>query len=138
MGKTLPPHERAARYLSPPGKELYESVTAARDLDAAGRALLLQACRLVDRLDKLDGIIRSPRTAWLTLIEDAEDPSRSVVVVDAVLGEFRQQSLALATLFGRLGIGQLGNPRAVPDGNDDLGKRRADRIAAAKASARPG
>ncbi len=46
------------------GRTLWEDVTGRHDLDAAQEAVLTEACRAKDRLDRLDGMIRSGSEEW--------------------------------------------------------------------------
>ncbi len=86
----LPPSERGPR-----GAALWEDL--AGSLPPAQRLMLDEACRMADRLDRLDGLLHK-RSAWLTF--ETEDGGRVVVVVDAVLAEARQYATALRGLLG--------------------------------------
>lgn len=64
------------------------------------RAVLEEACRLADRLDRLDAIVNGRDRAWLTLELDTE--GQLVLSVDKLLSETRQQQLALKQLAAEL------------------------------------
>lgn len=71
-------------------------------LGAAHKAVLLEACRAVERLDRLDRLIdgRYRRGDWLRLTEGEGGELR--VVVDDLLTEARQQQAGLKGLIAEL------------------------------------
>jgi hypothetical protein len=80
------------------GDKLRHDVLAQEDvspLTPMQRELLTEACRIVDRLDQLDALIRGD-IDWLTLEPDHTGGYR--LTVDSVLAEARQHALALKTL----------------------------------------
>jgi hypothetical protein len=83
MAQTCP------RGLKTGGKRLWTAVTAKWELEQHEAELLTQACRTVDRLDRLDAAARE----GLLTIEGRANP---------VLVEARQQSIALARLLAAL------------------------------------
>jgi hypothetical protein len=65
--------------------------------------LALEACRIADRLEKLDALIRGDR--WVDLIQpDEDDATTLVVVVDKALTEARGQQSTLLAILLKLGI----------------------------------
>ena len=80
------------------------------DLDPSGFVVLGEACRVIDRLDRLSAALNGQGREWLKLSEDAEvlggahGKVRVDVVVDGLLSEGRQQQLALKTLLAQLGL----------------------------------
>ncbi|MGN9802052.1 hypothetical protein [Micromonospora sp. L32] len=97
-------------------------------LTGARRVVLEEACRLVDRLDRLDAIVNGRDRAWLTL--ETDDAGGITVVVDKLLSEGRQQQLALKQLAGELRAGG-GAAKPATGGSilDQLAARRATRLA---------
>lgn len=104
---TSSPLLRPAR-LSARGKALWTELSDGRTFDPATAVLVAEACRIVDRLEKLDGILRSRRTEWVKLAEQVEGQDVSIVM-DGALSESRQQALALRTILAQLGVGKLGD-----------------------------
>ncbi|WP_199444466.1 hypothetical protein [Umezawaea beigongshangensis] len=99
--------------LEAPGRALWSEVTGAMPLTALQRVLLLEACRIVDRLDKLDAQLRGDDRGWLEIELPDDDRDREVVViVDRALVEARQQAVALKQLVGE--IRQADKPAARP------------------------
>jgi hypothetical protein len=96
-------------------------VTLWRDLNGdtlppAERVLLEEACRIADRLDKLDRLLDGDADTWLTLVEDRGDPDRQTVVVDKPLAEARQQALALKQIVAELRASGAAHPSSRPAG----------------------
>ena len=68
----------------PGGQRLWDAITAAHEeLDAQQEVQLTEACRMKDRLDKLDELLRGDVGAWAT-IEDF-DGRPSVLVISSAL-----------------------------------------------------
>ena len=66
----------------PGGQRLWDAITAAHEeLDAQQEVQLTEACRMKDRLDKLDELLRGDVGAWAT-IEDF-DGRPSVLVISS-------------------------------------------------------
>lgn len=87
------------------------------------RVLLLEACRQVDRLEKLNDILRGDVHTWLTLQlrEDEEDEFERtyVVVVSSASEEARRLAGTLKTLISEIRMsGRAGGALAPPDQPD--------------------
>lgn len=93
------------------GEALWDSVTAERDFDAAGYALLEDACRTADIIARLDDMLGMDEAEWINIVEDALGKSdrekRLILNVRPLLGEIRQQRLALNRLLNQLGIAHI-------------------------------
>lgn len=50
------------------GRELWRAIANGQDLDAAQKVQLLEACRLKDRLDKLDALLRGDVDTWARVV----------------------------------------------------------------------
>lgn len=70
-------------------------------LGPAHRVLLEEACRLADRLDRLDAMVEG-REEWIRLRSRDEDQTTYVVVVDGLLSEARQHATTLRGLVAEL------------------------------------
>ncbi|MFF2551830.1 hypothetical protein ACFVUS_12570 [Nocardia sp. NPDC058058] len=91
------------------GRSVWDAIDAGYKLDASTRVLVLQVCRLVDRLDRLEAALKSNKT-WIRIAEESQlgpDAVKITVTVDSVLAEARQQSTALMQLLHKLGVGKL-------------------------------
>lgn len=101
----------APRDLRERGSRFWDEVTGAVDLDASGHILLGEACRIIDRLDRLASALNGAGRDWLKLADEVEEVGRGKlsvkVVVDGLLSEGRQQQLALKTVLAQLGLGKV-------------------------------
>lgn len=106
--------------LSESGRELWADVADGRKLSVAHQTLLLNVCRIADRLDELAD----------------ELAGRPLVVVDAkgtetpnpLLTEHRMQFQALSQIMQRLGVKELPSAGAGQKSlKDQLAERRAQR-----------
>lgn len=92
------------------GQQFWEEVTGSAELDPTGCLLLGEACRIIDRLDRLADALNGSGRDWLRVGDDIEDLGRGKVavkvVVDGLLSEGRQQQLALKTVLAQLGLGK--------------------------------
>ena len=68
---------------NPGGQRLWDAIAADHELDAQQEVQLTEACRMKDRLDKLDELLRGDVGAWAT-IEDF-DGKPSVLVISSAL-----------------------------------------------------
>ncbi|SDZ55277.1 hypothetical protein SAMN05216215_109715 [Saccharopolyspora shandongensis] len=85
--------------LGPSGQRLWAAMTDGGPLPAMQAVLLLEACRIADRLDKLDAQLRGED--WLRFDVD-ETGAEVTVIVDRVLSEARQQATALKQIVAEL------------------------------------
>jgi hypothetical protein len=85
--------------LGPRGAQLWLAVERESDLGAGQRVLLLEACRITDRLDNLDRQLRGED--WLRFRHD-ESGAEVTVYVDRALAEARGQAIALKGIVAEL------------------------------------
>lgn len=97
------------------GLQFWEEVSEAVELDASGFLLLGEACRIIDRLDRLSGALNGKGRDWLKLMDEVDVVAERFgdgkkisvkVTVDGLLSEARQQQLALKTILSQLGLGK--------------------------------
>lgn len=114
------------------GTQLWLDLRKQGTFDPSERVLIEEACRIVDRLDKLDDLISGDAETWVDLLQERGDPESSRLVINAPLAEARQQALALKQIFTELRQirGQAADPDAAGGGGgDELAAQRAKRIA---------
>lgn len=106
------------------GKAIWLSF-GADALPAGHRALVHEACRLADTLDKLDGLLGQREDAWLKILLD--DLGEVTLVIDTLLSERRSQALAFKQIMTEIRMAGLkqtgGGPVAVDNetqGRDGL------------------
>ena len=85
--------------LGPTGARLWRELTDIGEPDPLQRVLLIEACRISDRLDTLDRQLHGE--AWLRFRHD-ESGAEVTVYVDRVLAEAREQATALRGIVADL------------------------------------
>jgi hypothetical protein len=113
------------------GSALWGELTVGRKWDPAGVVLVGEACRMVDRLEQLDRLLRRDAEEWVRIVDVYNGGTRDVLLeIDDLLAESRQLQTTLLTTFMKLG---LGKSEAVDTGraskSDDLRAKRAARLA---------
>lgn len=114
------------------GRRLWDEMTADGAVAPMQAVLLLQACRIVDRLDRLDRQLHGEDWLRFRHEESGEDVR---LYVDRVLAEEREQAVALKTIVAELrqALGkQAQQPQQRQKGGGvlgDLAARRAARSA---------
>lgn len=122
------------------GRWLWRELVEKGSPSPSERVLIVEACRLVDRLDRLDAISNGKDRAWLQLSEELGDVTdgQVTVIVDKVLAEARQQQTTLKQLIAELRQATSGTaPAAQGQGGsflDQLAARRKARLADAAGS----
>jgi hypothetical protein len=118
------------------GSRLRSDLLKRADTDSAACALIEEACRIVDRLDKLDRLLSGDAESWIDIVEARGNPELAELVINAPLAEARQQALALKQIFtelrqmGVLVASESGAKTKAKGGDDDeLAARRKARLA---------
>ncbi|MEV1295789.1 hypothetical protein [Pseudonocardia sp. NPDC049635] len=122
----------------PRGQALHDALAGEPWVGPMQRALLDEACRVADRLDRLDAALTDKGT-WLRY-ERSDQPGEVVITIDSVLSETRQQEMAFRALIAELdkaatrtakpGAGPM-RPSKKGGGLVDLRERAARRAGAA-------
>lgn len=84
----------------PRGAALWVEMRTAK-LGPTHRVLLQEACRIADRLDRLDAMLEG-RESWVRLRSRDDEQTEFVVIVDGMLAEARQQASALKAIVAEL------------------------------------
>ncbi|WP_157631970.1 hypothetical protein [Catelliglobosispora koreensis] len=118
------------------GAALWSDLHKRGVLTPAARVLAEEACRIVDRLEKLDHLLSGDAESWIDIVETRGNPELAELVINAPLAEARQQALALKQIFtelrmmGALAAADSGaQPTAGGGEDDELAARRKARIA---------
>ncbi|MGH3096954.1 MAG: hypothetical protein ACRDMV_13265 [Streptosporangiales bacterium] len=116
------------RVLGRSGAELWDRIMADQTPGPVQAVLLLEACRITDRLDALDRQLRGED--WLRFRHDGSGVEVTVYV-DKVLAEAREQAVALKTILAELrqSLGQDKQQEPAKGGGvlADLAAKRAAR-----------
>jgi hypothetical protein len=119
----------------PRGARLWRDMGADKaGFSPAELVLLEEACRLADRLDRLDDFLCGRQDAWLRFHARNEDGTIVRVVVDRALSEARQQADTLRSIVADLlkkAGGRVSEEPAKESILDELARRRTDRQQAA-------
>ncbi len=105
---TPPPAVTPTVTPSPPvldarGRRLWQQTIAQGPLSPGEVVLLEEACRLADRCDRLDALLRGQGREWISFAAFIEGGEADItVIVDKALTESRQQALALRQVLGDL------------------------------------
>lgn len=83
------------------GCALWRAITEDHDLDAAQQVTLLEACRLKDRLDKLDELLRGDIDTWATLVHNLRTEDYELKV-DQALGAANSSANLMKQLLAAL------------------------------------
>lgn len=94
--------ELAPSGLGARGRRLWREMHDLTAFNPAERVLLEEACRIADRLDRLDRLLTGSAQDWVRLVESKGDPERQEVVIDNALSEARQQANVLKQLVAAL------------------------------------
>jgi len=87
--------------LGAPGRRLWRELDG-ESASGATWTLTLEACRITDRLAKLDRLLTGEAADWLRLVEQAGNGDALEVVIDKPLSEARQQAIALKQVLSEL------------------------------------
>lgn len=105
------------------GEALWVETTKARTIGAAHKTVLLNACRIADRLDDLVVEINGRLTTT---------NHQGTEVINPLISEHRQQFATLSMILSRLGVGEL--PAAASGDKpwaqvvaDEVAKKRAEK-----------
>lgn len=102
--------EDAPDGLSDGGRTLWES-RAWPGMDADAAAMLLEACRAKDRLDKLDQVLRGDIDCWARLLHRVRTEDYELHIDDALL-----KANATAGVMSRLLNAMPAKPNGKPEG----------------------
>ncbi len=134
---------------APTSARLREHLAAAAVADPAVEVLVVEACRIADRLDQIDAIVTG-KAEWIQLMHfrlGNGEEQKVFVSLDGVLSEARQQVTALKGVLAQLGVGKavlapVDDAEKAGDPVDEIAARRAARGGATsrlgQAAGRPG
>ena len=95
------------------GAALWEALTEAHDLDTVQLVQLTEVCRMKDRLDKLDAVLRGDVDIWMRLATDGAGTDS--LVIDDALVKANQTANQMKQLLAAMRL------------PDDVGKRPQQR-----------
>lgn len=84
------------------GTKLWRELHKDSSWNPAEEVLVEEACRIADRLDRLNAMLVGEEDAWMKIRSTSEDGSEITVVVDSALSEARQQANVLKQIVAAL------------------------------------
>ena len=90
-----------SKSFAPGGQRLWDAITEKHELDEAQRVQLVEACRMKDRLDKLDELLRGDVSAWAS-IESSDGGRPSVLVINSALAQANTTANAMKQLLAAM------------------------------------
>ena len=113
-------------------QRLWDSLTGDRDADAAWLVLAEEACRIADRLDRLEALLSGDGREWARIEWESRGDRREIrLVFDDALAEARQQANTLRQIVTSLKLGQASEKSSGKrSALDDLAAKRAGRRSA--------
>ncbi len=114
------------------GSRLWEALTGGQQGDAAWLVMAEEACRIADRLDRLDRLIAGDDREWARIEFAARGDRKEIrLVFDDALAEARQQANALRQIVASLGVGKAESKAAKElSALDQLAAKRESRRSA--------
>lgn len=114
------------------GQRLWDALTSSSDADAAWLVLAEEACRIADRLDRLEALLAGDGKEWARIEFAARSDRKEIrLVFDDALAEARQQANALRQIVTTLGVGRASEKASKElSALDQLAAKRKDRRAA--------
>lgn len=122
---------RASTY-GPRGRRLWTALHKGVVRDAATDLLIEEACRIADRLDQLDRLLRGDVDEWIRVELPSLDSVDLVMKVNPLLSEARQQAATLQRLLASLQT----KPEPAKQGSDALDALLAGRAAGTATTSR--
>lgn len=127
------------KFLRAAGRRMWDDLRDQYEFDPASEALLTEACRLKDRLERFAAALSSNHTLWFELgnVEETMAGQEQVqVVINNMIAEARQTQSALGQTLNKLGIlAKAEKKKSGPSMADELKRKRQERLAAAKEGA---
>lgn len=104
-----------------------------RSYSAADETLVLEACRIADRLEKLDALLSGDVEEWARIRDARYEGDDTVLVINTAMSEARLQAVALRQIVTTLRTAE-GAPVEAGDAVDEVRRRREARRSARSAA----
>lgn len=119
-------------FLRARGREMWRGLTTNYKFTDAALVMAGEACRTVDRLERIAGALSSRTTMWFEIGDiELADEAGVPVVVNGMIGEARQLQSTLRQTLNQLGVVGVEAVDVAPQKSalDQLADRRAERLA---------
>jgi len=102
----------------PAGQRLWDDLARDDDTYSIG-VMVVEACRITDRLERLNDLLGGEESLWMRLVAEREDGTTFLVRVNSPMQEARQQASVLRQLLSEIRR-QRGPTVRSGDDDDDL------------------
>lgn len=127
------PHKLGAR-----GLRLWKSIATGRNLTEIEQQNLVEACRIADRLEKLDELVRGDEDVWFRIKLPRTDENPVEVLINDPMKEARMHAAALRQLIAPFEVAKSDEgTKEVPSNVASLKEAAARKRGAAAGSKRP-
>lgn len=99
---TRPRAAAAPPGLGPGGRALWRAIAGAYELDGMQKAQLVEACRMKDRCDKLDELLRGDVDAWATLVPMDVEGTELRLQISGALSKANETANSMKQLLAAL------------------------------------
>lgn len=102
---TEAPKHRAApvpKGLGPGGRALWRAIARDHDLDGVQLVQLTEACRMKDRCDKLDGLLRGEIAEWATIVPADVEGTEFRLLITGALSRANETANSMKQLLAAL------------------------------------
>lgn len=96
--------------LEPRGLRLYRSIAEGKKLTEPEIANLVEACRIADRLERLNGLISGDADSWMYIKESRADDGEIQVIINDPMKEARMHAAALRSLLAPFEVAKAEQP----------------------------
>jgi hypothetical protein len=117
-----------------PGAAAWDAIVDLKVWGPGDLLILREVCRMVDRLDNLDRLLRADERTWAR-IEFNVEKREIELVLDEALGESRQYASVLRQLLAQLDLPAAQEKAGAGDGLDEILRARQAREAARRSAA---
>lgn len=113
--------------LGPRGMALWQDVSGGGPVEGPRAVLLAEACRIADRLERLDRMLRGDVDTWMSFELD-EGSGEMVLRISGALSESRQQVNVLRQVLAQV-MSEAPDSTGEVSLSDELERRRRERSA---------
>lgn len=97
----------APKGLGPGGRALWRAIASVHDLDGMQRVQLTEACRMKDRCDKLDALLRGDVSEWATVLPVDMEGTELKLQVHGALSKANETANSMKQLLAALRLPDL-------------------------------
>lgn len=122
------PHGLGAR-----GLRLYKSIATGRKLSEIEIQNLVEACRISDRLEKLNDLINGDEDTWFRIKLPRTDEGTVELLINDPMKEARMHAAQLRALLAPFEVERPEEPAEVPDNVSDIKSKLPPKLGGAAA-----